>query len=156
MSSASPEVEKPNEEVSAGIITSRSFPVHREYLLLKHANGKHWSFPKGHIEEGEEPKEAALRELTEETNLELKKFVSGFSRETSYTFERKDRKVFKRVIYFLGFVSPERQVNLSPEHLEYIWLPYNDARKKLTYRDDRELLDLAEEELKEGISSDEG
>lgn len=156
MSSASPEVEKPNEEVSAGIITSRSFPDYREYLLLKHANGEHWSFPKGHIEEGEAPKEAALRELTEETNLDLQNFVSGFSQETSYTFERKGRKIYKRVIYFLGFVSPKSQVKLSSEHLDYTWLPYDDARRKLTYRDDRELLDLAEEELKEGISSDEG
>lgn len=148
MNSTSPEAEGAKKEVSAGIITTRRKPAgYRGYLLLKHANGGHWSFPKGHIEEGEELKKTALRELKEETDLSLQKFVSGFKQETSYTFERKDRKVFKTVIYFLGIVSQESRVELSSEHLDYCWLPYGEARQRLTYEDDKELLDLAEKKL---------
>ncbi|MCF7889973.1 NUDIX domain-containing protein [Candidatus Bipolaricaulota bacterium] len=148
MNSTSPETEGAEKEVSAGIITSRRDPEgYRDYLLLKHANGGHWSFPKGHVEEGEEPKETALRELGEETDLAVREFVSEFSLETSYTFERAGRKVFKTVIYFLGVVSPESQVELSQEHLDYSWLPYGEAQSKLTYEDDKDLLDRAENKL---------
>lgn len=147
MNSTSPEAEGTEKEVSAGIITSKDLGNNWVYLLLKHANGRHWSFPKGHVEEGEAPKEAALRELDEETDLAVREFVSGFSLETSYTFERAGQKVFKTVIYFLGVVSTESQVVLSPEHLDYCWLPYDDARRKLTYEGDRELLDRAEKKL---------
>ncbi|MBS3791713.1 NUDIX domain-containing protein [Candidatus Bipolaricaulota bacterium] len=148
MHSTSPEA-KPEKEVSAGIITTRDRGDYRSYLLLKHANGGHWSFPKGHVEEGEVPKEAALRELAEETDLTVREFVSGVSLETSYTFERAGQKVFKTVIYFLGIVSAESRVVLSPEHLDYLWLPYDDARRRLTYEGDRELLDRAEDKLRQ-------
>lgn len=147
MNSTSPEAERPEKELSAGIITTRNREDYRAYLLLKHANGGHWSFPKGHLEEDEVPREAALRELAEETDLTVREFASEFSLETSYTFERAGRKVFKTVIYFLGIVSDESQVVLSPEHLDYLWLPYDDARLRLTYEGDRELLDRAEYEL---------
>jgi len=147
MNSTSPEEQEVKKEVSAGIITSRDVPGKRDYLLLKHANGDHWSFSKGHVEEGENPKETALRELEEETGLVPQELSSDFSRTTSYTFERADRKVSKTVIYFLGLISREAQVRLSPEHLDYVWLPYDDARAKLTYENDRQLLDWAEKKL---------
>ena len=147
MNSTSPEAEGAKKEVSAGIITSRDVPGKRDYLLLKHANGNHWSFPKGHVEEGENPKETALRELEEEAGLVLQEFPSDFSRTTSYTFERAGQKVSKTVIYFLGLISREVKVRLSPEHLDYVWLPYRDAREKLTYENDKQLLDWAEKKL---------
>ncbi|MBS3788265.1 NUDIX domain-containing protein [Candidatus Bipolaricaulota bacterium] len=153
MNSTWPEAEEVKEEVSAGIITfRRKASGYRDYLLLKHKNGGHWSFPKGHIEEGEIPKKAALRELEEETALVLQRFVSEFNRETCYTFKRDGRKVFKTVIYFLGVVSRESQVELSSEHLDYCWLPYEDARQRLTYEGDKELLDKAEQKLNQSGS----
>jgi len=147
MNSTSPEAEGVKEEVSAGIITSRDVPGKRDYLLLKHANGDHWSFPKGHVEEGENPEETALRELEEEAGLVPQELPSDLSRTTSYTFERAGRKVSKTVIYFLGLISREAQARLSPEHLDYVWLPYGDARAKLTYENDKQLLDWAEKKL---------
>ncbi|MFB6290833.1 MAG: bis(5'-nucleosyl)-tetraphosphatase [Candidatus Bipolaricaulia bacterium] len=147
MNSTSPEAEGFNKEVSAGIITSRVIAGEREYLLLKHANGGHWSFPKGHVEGDEKPKEAAIRELSEETDLTIKKFVPDFTRQISYSFERSGRAIFKTVIYFLGIVSSEAQVKLSPEHLDFLWCRYPEARKRVTYENDRELLDRAEEEF---------
>lgn len=152
MNSTYPEAEEAKKEVSAGIITIRRNPSGSHYLLLKHKNGGHWSFPKGHIEEGEVPKQAALRELEEETALALQRFVSEFNRETSYTFKREGRKVSKTVIYFLGVVSRESQVELSSEHLDYCWLPHEDARQRLTYEGDKKLLDKAEQKLSQSGS----
>ncbi len=145
MNSACPDGGK---EVSAGIISVRFTSGRRSYLLLKHANGGHWSFSKGHLEEGEEAKDAALRELREETGLEVKKFFPGFEEETSYTYEREGLSVAKTVIYYLGRVSMDSAVKLSSEHFSYRWLNYREARELLTYENDRELLDKAEEKLK--------
>jgi 8-oxo-dGTP pyrophosphatase MutT (NUDIX family) len=147
MSLTSPESEDVDREISAGIITGRFAGGEREYLLLKHANGGHWSFPKGHVEEGEQPREAAIRELKEETGLAVRKFVPKFYEKTSYTFERNGLTVPKTVIYFLGTVSGDCRVELSPEHHSHLWLPYDDSRSRLTYENDRNLLDRADQEL---------
>lgn len=40
-------------------------------LLVKH-NAGHWDFPKGHVEEGETEFETAIREVKEETNIDIK------------------------------------------------------------------------------------
>ncbi|MBS3739992.1 NUDIX domain-containing protein [Candidatus Bipolaricaulota bacterium] len=144
------------KEVSAGIITLKKASGDRRYLLLRHENGGHWSFPKGHLEEGETAKEAAVRELYEETRLEVFEFVNGFRREINYSYKREGRKVAKSVIYFLAFVPRDLEVNLSPEHLDFIWLPYREARKRLTYGNDQRLLDRAEVKLKKGCYSYEG
>ena len=145
MNSACPDS---GREVSAGIISVRFTSGRKSYLLLKHANGGHWSFSKGHLEEGEEAKDAALRELREETSLEVKKFFSGFKEKSSYSYEREGLSVAKTVIYYLGRVPPGSAVKLSDEHLGYRWLNYREARELLTYENDRELLDEAEEKLK--------
>jgi len=147
MSSTSPESEGAKKEVSAGIITSRRASGSREYLLLKHANGSHWSFPKGHLEGNEDKKDTALRELEEETGLARLEFVSDFNRKTSYHFTRESITVLKTVFYFFGLVPRDSQVTLSPEHIDYCWLPYEEARNRLTYQSDRKLLDWANEKL---------
>ncbi|MBD3304395.1 NUDIX domain-containing protein, partial [Candidatus Woesearchaeota archaeon] len=49
---------------SGGIIFNNG-----KYLLVKHKEGGHWDFPKGHAEEGETEEETALREIYEETGL---------------------------------------------------------------------------------------
>ena len=150
MNSTSPDPGEEKREISAGIIAVRdSEEEKRKYLLLQHANGKHWSFPKGHIEQGEVPKEAAVRELREETSLAVREFVPDFKRETSYEYDRAGRTISKKVIFFLGILFDEGRVKLSPEHLDFNWLSYNDARSRLTYENDRKLLDRAQQRLEE-------
>jgi len=149
MSSTSPEKEK---EVSAGIITFRCSSGKVEYLLLKHANGGHWSFPKGHLEEGEGTKEAALRELREETGLAVKSFSRGFEERTHYSFERDGLSVAKTVVYYLARAESGSSIELSAEHLDYRWLDYRSAREVVTYENDRQLLDAAAKKLAKGRS----
>lgn len=121
----------------------------RKYLLLRHANGGHWSFPKGHLEGEESFREAAIRELEEETGLKPKEFVPGFREEINYSYSRDGKKRDKTVIYYLALVDPANdEVTLSPEHIDYKWLPPGEAVPTLTYANDRELLKQAETRLK--------
>ena len=134
------------EERSAGVILYRQGPQGREYLLLQHLKGHYWGFPKGHIEGAEDLREAARRELCEETGIGSVELAEGFQVETEYTFNRNDQPVHKRVTYFLG-KTDENEVRLSKEHLAYIWLGYPEALERLTYESSRALLRQAEQFL---------
>ena len=123
-------------EHSAGTLIYRS----GKWLLLHYPQG-HWDFPKGHIEPGESPEKAALRELKEETGL-VGKIVPGFREVITYHFQKKGHSVEKEVTFFLATVSEDRIV-LSREHKGSVWLPASDAVKKLTFRNARELLKKA-------------
>ena len=127
-------------EISAGVILARKAP-HREYLLLDY--GSHWDFPKGHIEPGESPKTAAMRELQEETGIRDAPFVPGFQESMRYFYRKAGEGMQKVVIYFLA-ETPTGDVSLSHEHSGYVWLPFEDALKRLTFRNARDLLAKAD------------
>lgn len=149
MNSTSHDPRETTKEISGGIVVFREEPDgSRYYLLLRHANGGHWSFPKGHLEEGESAREAAVRELTEETGLRPEEFLADFRERIHYSYRREGERVEKAVVYFLasvdGLTDP---VSLSDEHLDYEWVPFEEALDKLTYDNDGEVLKKAEEEL---------
>ena len=58
-------------EKSCGAIVYRKLGDTYQLLLIKHKFGGHWSFPKGHVEKGENEFQTALREVKEETGLEV-------------------------------------------------------------------------------------
>lgn len=148
MNSTSHDPRETTKEISGGIVVFREEPDgSKHYLLLRHANGGHWSFPKGHLEEGESAREAAVRELIEETDLQPEKFLADFRERVHYSYRREGERVKKAVVYFLASVDRLTPVSLSDEHLDYEWVPFDEALDKLTYDNDGEVLKKAEEEL---------
>jgi bis(5'-nucleosidyl)-tetraphosphatase len=134
---------------SAGIVVFRSQGRigQREYLLLDY--GKHWDFPKGHPEKGESDAAAARRELMEETGIDDAELIPGFAHEIRYFYkDSKKRLVAKTVIFFLASTHA-KNVTISDEHVGYAFLPYEPARKRLTFSNAREILRLAEEFLRQ-------
>lgn len=136
-------------ERSAGVIPFLYRRGERIYLVLRHENGGHWSFPKGHIEPGEDEKEAAIRELKEEIGQGLKWISPDFRSKIGYFFHRGGGKVRKEVIYFLGEVSGET-VKLSEEHVDYNWGTYPETKELITYEEGKNLLEEAEETFNHG------
>ena len=134
------------ELISAGVVIYRLNQGVIEYLLLHHIVG-HWDFAKGKIEAGETKEQAALRELHEEAGLETE-LEPGFIHSISYSFtDRNEEKTNKTVYFFVGRVNNE-QVVISPEHKDYIWLPYNKAYSKMTFDTARQVLQKAHEFIK--------
>lgn len=129
-------------EFSAGAVVYRSERGVPKYLVLHYAAG-HWDFPKGKIEEGETEKQAALREIFEETGIRVNGFGPGFSRAVRYFFTRGGKKVFKRAIFFVAETSSKR-VRLSDEHVGFAWLGLKAAEKRLTYGNARKVLEAAD------------
>lgn len=128
------------EELSAGIITFRlSDNFRREYLLLRYAAGGHWGFPKGHVESGEPRREAAVRELREETGIRVVGLFSGFQQKIDYSYRRQNCNYHKRVVFYLGRCSAD-QIHLSSEHIDYRWADSSKALEMLTYSNTRRAL----------------
>ena len=125
------------EEVSAGIILFNEFDE-RKFLLLKYPSG-HWDFVKGKMENGETTHETALRETKEETGISDVEFLDGFEEEIEYYFRAENQNIHKKVIFFLG-KTKTLDIILSHEHLDFIWLNYDNALNKITYDNAKNLL----------------
>ncbi|MFZ1077084.1 MAG: NUDIX domain-containing protein [Nitrosotalea sp.] len=126
------------EERSAGAILYRESPSGKLYLLLNYPSG-HWDFVKGNIEKGETFKQTTLREIREETGITDVSFVEGFQNKVEYHYQRDGELVHKEVVFFLAKTATEH-VEISYEHLGFIWLKFNDALKKLTYKTAQSML----------------
>lgn len=132
-------------EKSCGVVLFRQEEDGRKYLILHYPSG-HWDLAKGHVEEGEEELETALRELEEETGISNIDFLAGFRYPLSYKYMRKGRLSHKQVVFFLA-ETDQSDVQISHEHQDFQWLPYEAAHAKLTFDNAKELLAAAKKHL---------
>jgi 8-oxo-dGTP pyrophosphatase MutT (NUDIX family) len=118
-----------------------------EYLLLHYSAG-HWDFPKGNIEAGENEKQAATREIQEETSITDVEFLDGFRMKIEYKYRHRKKIVRKEVVLYLARAST-RKVILSHEHIGFAWRKFDDAMQQLTYLNAKNLLSAAKEHLRQ-------
>ncbi|MEK7540741.1 MAG: NUDIX domain-containing protein [Patescibacteria group bacterium] len=151
------------KEKSAGVIIFRKEDNQIYYLLLYYKTeskrGGHWGFSKGHIEKGETEIQTAKRELAEETGIKDIKIISGFNGLEKYFFRRnyglkgEARKkapwVFKSVVFYLA-ETETKEVKISEEHSDFIWLSYQEAFKKLTFKNAKNILKKANDFVIQG------
>lgn len=112
--------------LSCGIVLARDDGDQCLTLLLRAYH--HWDFPKGVLEEGEEPLEAAQREVREETSIESPEFEWGdrYIETGPYSRGKTARYYLARTTQeavVMG-VSPETG---EPEHHEWRWVSFDDA-----------------------------
>ena len=133
------------EQKSAGIVLFRSDSNKNEFLLLNYPQG-HWDFIKGKVEQGETPYETASRETKEETGISDIEFIDGFEESVEYDFRFKNEDIHKTVVFFLAKTN-EKKIALSHEHSDFVWLEYDDALKKTTFRNAKNVLSKTNEFL---------
>ena len=132
-------------EKSAGIVLFRNDSNKNEFLLLNYPQG-HWDFVKGKVEENETTHETAIRETKEETGISNIEFIDGFEEWVEYDFKFKKEDIHKKVIFFLA-KTDEKNIKISHEHNDYLWLEYDDALKKTTFENAKGVLSKANEFL---------
>ena len=114
---------------------------HSSILLLQYPQG-HWSFPKGHVEDGEDHHTTARRELLEETGISELTIVPGWTRRTEYTYSRRGSQMKKQVFWYLA-TTEEFMVKLSHEHINFLWLDLKMAKEQLTFDQEKVILSEA-------------
>jgi len=125
-----------NKEISCGIITYTIKDGVVKYLVIEDHNGN-IGFPKGHMEEGENEFQTALREVKEETGIEAS-IIPGFRREDNYIIKSFD--VEKTVVYFVGTYS-NQDVSCQEGEVNAIYLiTYDQALSFLSFDSARRIL----------------
>jgi 8-oxo-dGTP pyrophosphatase MutT (NUDIX family) len=96
--------------------------------------------PKGHLDGGEGELDAAIREVREETGLEVEPIDK--LGEIRYTYDRRGQPVDKRVVFYL---LEYRSGELAHDHeIERVqWMPLQEAASSLTYEGEREMVQRA-------------
>jgi len=134
---------KADLEVSAGGIVFRWVPEAPPRYLLIRDSYDNWGFPKGHLENGESPAEAAIRETAEETGLS-RLVLQGPIRVIDWHFRFRGRHIHKYCHFFL-FESPEGEP--CPQVDEGItacqWRTLDEALDVLSYDNARGVLKRA-------------
>lgn len=130
-------------ETSCGVVLVNFGSI----LLLQYPQG-HWDFPKGHVEDDDtDYKSTAARELSEETGISDINFVEDFKFRTAYDFQHKGKRVDKQVFWFIA-ETETMTVKISNEHLEHLWLDWDDALEQLTHDESKSVLLAAREHMR--------
>jgi 8-oxo-dGTP pyrophosphatase MutT (NUDIX family) len=106
-----------------------------------------WSLPKGHIEAGETPEMAAVREIQEETGI-LGEVLAPLG-TIDFWFVAEDRRVHKTVHHFLLRAIGGELSDLDVEVTEVAWVPLDQLESRLAYADERRLIRVATTMLEE-------
>ena len=131
------------KEKSCGAVVFTKLNGEIKYLIEEMLQG-HFALPKGHVEAGETELETASREIKEETNLDVT-FLTSFKETTSYS---PAKNVCKDVIYFLAEANCPSTLKKQPEEVEELyWLNFDEAYERLTYNNDKSILENANEYL---------
>ena len=130
-------------EKSCGAVVYIERNGDRFYLVEQMQKG-HFSMCKGHVEEGESEHQTAEREIFEETGLSVE-FIKGFRESIEYSpYE----DCMKTVVFFLARAKSSVVTVQEEEVREIRWLSFEEAAETLTFDSDREILQKAEEYLK--------
>lgn len=127
-------------EKSCGAIVFHRFSDGIKVLLVKNHNGKYWSFPKGHVEKGENEHQTAAREIKEETGLSVR-FYDNYRQISDYVpFGR----IKKRVVFFLAEAKCS-DVHIQRSEIDlFTWVTFDEAQRMCKYENDLRVLKKAE------------
>jgi 8-oxo-dGTP pyrophosphatase MutT (NUDIX family) len=122
-------------ETAGGVVISKKGKV-----LIVNQRGNSWSLPKGHIEEGEDAKAAAIREIEEETGilrLNLVKKLGSYTRYKIGLDGRDDISELKHIHMFHFTTDELKLAPIDPAHPEARWIHPDDVEALLTHPKDK-------------------
>ncbi|HVS63018.1 MAG TPA: NUDIX domain-containing protein [Thermoanaerobaculia bacterium] len=120
---------------AGGIVLLRS-----RILLIEARRTRRWQLPKGHVERGESPRQAAMREILEETGAAVT--VIEPAGEIEYRFRGSHgRWIFKHVDFFLCEFAGQTSDRCDPhEVMRAEWHGWDRALELLAFSSERDLV----------------
>ena len=138
------------ETTSGGVVYRKNARTGELEILLNKDAKNRWTIPKGHVEEGEEPKQTAQREIQEETGLQEMNVQSWLGKVT-FRYRRNRTLVLMTMHIFLveGKGDTDR---LHPEDWlsDIQWIPAAKAVDEIAYEDIGKLMLLGMKKIREG------
>lgn len=134
-------------EKSCGAVIFRRHSGNVEYLLIKNRKGNNWGFPKGHMEVHEDERQTAVREVREETGLNIEP-LEGFRTISEY---HPKGRITKQVIFFVAEMTVENIVIQKSEIERFIWADYGLAVKTFRFNNDKKVLAQARSWITENL-----
>ena len=133
---------------SAGGIVVR-YESGRPWLVVgsrrRERDGRTWTLPKGTPKGDETREQTALREVAEETGLEVR--IAGPLDSIEYWFVQSGTRIHKTVHYFMMEPVGGDLADHDHEFDEVRWIPFTEAATLLTFQTERALVALATERL---------
>lgn len=120
--------------LAAGGLLTRAAADGAELMLVHRTRYNDWALPKGKVEANEEPLEAAIREVREETGCEVE--CLSFAGEIRYEVD----EVPKSVLFWRMSVVRQEPLEPNEEIAEAIWWPLPEAIALMTYESERRLV----------------
>ena len=130
-----------SETSAGGVVIDHRGPGSSVALIGKadRAGRPTWTLPKGHIEDGETLEQTAIREVREETGI-----VAEILRPlgtVDYWFVLNKKRIHKVVHHFL-MVRESGELNADDREVDEVaWVAVDDVPQRLTYANERRLVD---------------
>ena len=132
-------------ETSCGAVVFTAESGDVKYVIIRSVEGI-YGFPKGHMEAGETKRQTAIREIKEETGLDVM-ICDGFSVTQEYPLPKKP-DTLKRVHFFLAKYAGQKIVYQKEELSAAFLLPFEDAVNALSFDNQREVISAANDFIK--------
>ncbi len=136
------------ETTSGGIVFRRNAKTNQlEILLIQDAKNR-WTVPKGHVEEGEEPRQTAEREIREETGLQEMKVMNWLGK-VNFRYRRTHTLVLMTMhIYLVQGLGDTDKLNPEDWLTDIKWMPAAEAVDSIAYEDIGKLILLGMKKIR--------
>ena len=126
--------------VSAGGVVYRQVDGRTEMVLCGRETPVRWSLAKGTPDKGESLEDTALREVREETGLEVR--IEDDIGSIEYWFADRDGEIrYRKTVHFYLMVPTGGQIDQHDPEFDVVeWFPADEALKNLTYANEVEVL----------------
>ena len=135
-----------NEKSCGAVVWRRGNDGKVYILMIRHRHGGNRSFPKGHMERGETEYMTAVREVYEETAVQIR--IHSDFRETVHYSPMPG--VEKEVVYFLTETKQEEIRPRAGEIAKVEWVPVEEVENSLTHENDKIIFRAAMKKLNDG------